>query len=63
MDEELEQRRDASLALCNRLISDMERFTEDAHLFFGGEIHKPYLAATEKAINEAKTVRRKLRNL
>jgi len=63
MDEELEQRKDASLALCYRLLSDMEGFMQDADLFFGGEIHKTYLAATEKAIKKARSVRNKIRNL
>lgn len=63
MEEELEQRKAASLALCDRLISDMSKFLDDTDQFFGGEIYKSYVSATEKAVQKAKSVRTKLRNL
>ena len=63
MDEEFEQRKANGLAQCDRLISELSKFLDDTDLFFGGEIYKTYINATEKALNKAKTIRTKLRNL
>ena len=63
MDEQLEQYRSQSLALCEKLIADLKRNQDDSAEFFGGEIQKTYVEATEKAINKAKKTRSKIRNL
>ena len=62
MEEELAKYKAQSLQLCERILAELKRNQDDADLFFGGEIHKAYVSATDKAINEARTLRNKIRN-
>lgn len=63
MQEELEQHRANSLALCEKLLNDLKRNQDDADSFLGGDIYKAYVSATEKAIEKARKSRNKIRNL
>ena len=61
--EEFERQRNECLVLCQRIIADLREFTADSDRFFGGEIRKAYIEATEQAIDKAYTIRSKLRSL
>ena len=63
MDEKLEQQRQYSLYLCDRLTAELNRNKEDAAACLGGEIYKAYVKATESAINKARRTKNKIRNL
>ena len=63
MQEELEQYRYESLALCDRLLTMLEENREAANSFFGGEVQQAYDAATDKAKNKVREIRSKLRDL
>lgn len=52
-----------SLYHCARLLSELENNKYDAERFFGGDMHNAYLKATDKAINKARNIRAKIRNL
>ena len=64
-EQELELRRlqDQSLYLCNRLINELGENKEESASFFGGDLHKAYVEATESAVNKASKIRNKIRNL
>lgn len=61
--DEFERQREECLELCQRIIADLHGFTADSDRFFGGEIRKAYVEATEQAAHKARTIRSKLRNL
>lgn len=63
MEEELEQQREYSLYLCDRLTAELTNNKEDAASFLGGDIHKAYVKATETAINKIRRTKNKIRNL
>lgn len=63
MQEELERCRSGSLALCDRLLTALEKNQEDAHSFFAGEVYQAYDDATDKAKNKVHKIRNKLRSL
>ena len=63
MEAEAEKYRVISLEDCQRLLYEVRRDQEDAALFFGGEIYKTYVAATDKVINKAEKIRTQIRNL
>ncbi len=63
MGEEVAKYRETCLSLCAKLLSELKRNQEDADLFFGGEIYKSYIDATDKAINKAGKVQTKIRNI
>lgn len=52
-----------SLNLCDKLINELKNNKEDADSFFGGEVHKAYIKATDMALDKAKNIRAKLRRL
>ena len=64
-EQEMELRRlqEQSLYFCNRLINLLNENKEDAGSFFGGDVHKAYVGATESAISKAKRTKQKIRNL
>ena len=61
--EELEQCKSESLALCDRLLAALEDNRDAARSFFAGELYQAYDAATDKAENQVKKIRSKIRNL
>ncbi len=63
MDEEREKYRAYSLSQCDKQIRDLTRNQSDADRFFGGEVYKAYVNATEKAIDRVRKIRNKIRNL
>lgn len=63
MEEQLEQCREESLYLCDRLITEFNQNQEEAASFLSGDIYNAYLKATEAAINKVKRTRNKIRNL
>ena len=60
---ELEQYQENALALCNKLLTELNRNQEDVDTFFGGDVRKAYVDATEKVIRSTRSVRNKIRNL
>ena len=64
-EQEMELRRlqEQSLYLCERLINGLNENKDDADSFFGGDVYKSYVEATESAINKAKKAKNKIRNL
>lgn len=64
MDEAERQRfKIISLQHCDRLFNEIKRDQDDIHEFFGGELYKSYVAATDKALTKARNIRMKVRNL
>ena len=62
MDNPIENYKERSLELCDRLINQLNMNKDDANSFFGGEIYKSYIVATERAIEKANNGRYKIRN-
>lgn len=63
MDFEIEQHKQESIRLCEKLIVKIKKNKEDINLIFGGEIKKAYIEANDKALNEARKVLTKINNL
>ena len=63
MEEEVEKYRADCLALCNRLLYEMERNRDDADLFCSGEIHKAYVTANENVAEQVRNIKAKIRQL
>ena len=63
MEDEIAQHRAHSLAICQNFLLELRRFQEDANIFFGGEIHKAYVAATEQAIHQVSKIQNRIRSL
>ncbi len=63
MDEEIYKLKMRSLYLCDRLQSDLARFKDDTHSFFGDEIYRAYIKATDQAQEKARHIRTKIRNI
>ena len=63
MQGELEQCRSDALALCNRLMTALEKNQEDANAFFAGEVHRAYDTVTDKAKYKVQQIKNKLRTL
>lgn len=63
MANEVEIYRENSLALCNRLLSELEENRIESTRFFGEEIQRAYASATDRAIVETRNVRNRIRNL
>ena len=63
MEEQLEQYRDMSLALCYRLLNEVNRNLHEADRGFHGDIHKSYVDATEMAIAKANKSLKQIKNL
>lgn len=63
MEDKMEELRAHSVYLCNRLVNEFEKNGDDADLFFGGEMHKAYIKANDKAIEKAKNIRTRIKNL
>ena len=59
MEEELEQQREYSLYLCDKLLAGLRENKNDAAAFLGGEIYKAYIKATEAAENKARRTKNK----
>lgn len=51
-----------SLSLCEKLLHELRENRDDADLFFGGDIHKAYVNATDTAVNEVINIRARIRN-
>lgn len=62
---ELELRRlqEQSLYFCSRLMKCLNENQNDAASFFGGDVCKAYVEATEAAANKVNKTRNKIRNL
>ena len=60
---ELERLRASSLHYCNKLLNDIGSEQENIEYFFGGEMCKAYVDATDKVLNKTRKVRTKIRNL
>ena len=60
---QLRRLQEQSLHLCNRLINSLNENKDDADSFFGGDVYKAYVEATELAINKANKAKNKIRNL
>ena len=52
-----------SQTLCNRMINDLTLNKDEAEAFFGGEIYRAYVKATEAALQEANAIKRKINRL
>ena len=63
MEEEVEKYRADCLALCNRLLYEMERNRDDADLFCSGEIHKAYVTVNDKVAEQVRNIKAKIRQL
>ena len=63
MTEDILKHKDQSLALCRKLVRELENNEEDAKKFFGGEIYKSYLNATDVAKSKMLSIQTKIRNL
>ena len=61
--EEVEKNRQISLSLCDRLLALIEENREDAHAFFGGEVHSAYVKANDKAKSKTRSIKNQIRNL
>lgn len=62
-EQELRRLRDQSLYYCNRLLNELNENKEEAATFFGGDICRAYVKATEAAINKAKRTKGKIQNI
>ena len=62
MDDKIAMYKANSISLCNKLLRELESNKDDTDLFFGGEICKAYINATDKAINKTRNIRNKIRN-
>ena len=63
MDEvEKHRYRTASLQYCNKLIGEINSDREEIGTFFGGELHRVYLEATDMALDKAQKVRTRIKN-
>ena len=63
MDEKLSYQKELSLEICDRLVRELQENSESADGFFGGEIHKSYVDATETALEKTRTIKQKINNL
>lgn len=63
MNDELTQYKEQCLLLSERLLCDLNRNKDDAESFFGGDIYKAYIRATEDAMRKTREVRNGIRNL
>jgi len=63
MEGQLEQMKTDSVALCEKLVYDLKRNRDDAEGFFGGDVYKAYVSATERAISKAQLTRDEIRKL
>lgn len=60
--EEVEQHRLTSLEHCQRLLNEIRQDQEDAAMLFCGDIYRSYIAAVDKAITKAESIKAKIRN-
>lgn len=63
MDEKAIMYKEEGLMLCNRLINELESNIDDARRFFGGELNKAYVQANDKALEQARSIRNRLRSI
>lgn len=63
MTNEFETYKTNSLVLCEKLLWELKKNKEDAVSFFGGEIYKSYIDATDNAKIETKNIQTKIRNI
>lgn len=63
MNEELEKYKTNCLELCRRLLGKLDENEEEAASFFGGDIYKAYLQATDEAKNKTRSIQGKIRNI
>ncbi len=63
MEDKISQYREYSLSICQNLLLALREFQEDTDMFFGSEIRKAYITATEKAINQVSKIQTSIRNL
>lgn len=63
MEQEVEQYREACVALCNKLLAALEENQEAADRFCNGEIHKAYVAVNDKVAGQVRQVETKIKNL
>lgn len=63
MEQEVEQHRDACIALCNNLLVAFEENREAADRFCAGEIHKTYVSVNEAVAEKIRKIKRKIQNL
>lgn len=63
MDDELYRLKMKSQMLCDRLTNDLAQNKDDTHQFFGGEIYRAYIAASDQAMEKTRRIRTKIRNI
>ena len=63
MEEQVEQCRQDSLSLCDRLLWEIKRNQDDTDRFFGGELYKTYFSVNDKLAERIRNVKNKIRNL
>lgn len=60
---ELRSYQSESLRHCDKLLNEVKSDLDDIGSFFGGELRKTYVDATDKALSKIQQVRTKIRNL
>lgn len=63
MEEELKKYQMKNLELSCRLLENLHSNKQDAERIFQGEIYRSYAKATDRAIENAQQIKRKIRNL
>lgn len=63
MDDKINAYKTNSIYYCNKLLCSLEEDKDDADSFFGGEMHKAYIEATDKAISKTRKIQNKIRNI
>lgn len=63
MDDKIKTYKNNSLYHCDRILSELAMNKDETDLFFGGEMRKAYIEATDKAISKTRKIRNKIRNI
>ncbi len=63
MDDKISMYKSNSVALCNKLLHELEANKDDTNSFFGGEMNELYIHANDKAISKTRRIRNKIRNI
>ena len=63
MEQEVEQYRDACMALCNNLLVAFEENREAADRFCNGEIHQTYVTVNDAVAGKIRKIKTKIQNL
>lgn len=60
---QLQRYKSTSLRHCDKLLNDVRCDRDDIDSFFGGELYKAYVNATDEVLTKISKVRTKVRNL